>query len=94
MKAPTRADDASDERGGGSDESALETILSDVAKHYKALLFAAGSLAVAYWSAFVQPEMSPKGYIPLMVTFALVAVGYIYVAEHSTLRLGTTRAGE
>ncbi|MFC6824550.1 hypothetical protein [Halopelagius fulvigenes] len=93
MNAPTRADDAADDgRGGGSEESSLENAVSDVSSHYKAVLFAAGSFAVAYWSAFVRPEMSPKWYVPIMVTFALGALGYVYLAEHSTLRLGTTRA--
>lgn len=92
MNAPTRADDAADDgRGGGSEESGLGTVVSDVSSHYQAVLFAAGSAAVAYWSAFVRPEMSPKWYVPIMVTFALGALGYVYVAEHSMLQFGTTR---
>jgi hypothetical protein len=93
MNVPTRADDAREERADdGSEESALENVASDVAAHWQAALFAAGSLAVAYWAAFVQPELSPKGYVPIMVAYALGAIGYVYVTEHAGVRIGSARS--
>lgn len=93
MTLPTRADDSAEERADdGSEESTIKNVASDVSDHWRAMLFAAGSLAIAYWAAFLNQQMSPKWYVPIMVTFALGAVGYVYLAEHSTIRLGTSGA--
>lgn len=92
MNEPTRTEDSEKQRiDDGSEESTLENAASDVLGHWQATLFAAGSLAIAYWAAFLQPQLSPKWYVPIMVTFALGALGYVYLAEHSTIRFGSSK---
>ncbi|WP_089882094.1 hypothetical protein [Halogeometricum limi] len=80
-------EDAADD--GQSDESFVKRVATDVARHWQAATFALGSLAVAYWAAFVNPAMSPRWYVPILLIYATLAVGYIYLTEESSLSFGS-----
>jgi hypothetical protein len=80
---PGRSVDATD-----SSDSVLETA-TDWARHWKAWSLLAFSLAVVGWAAFLQPEASPKGYVPIFLGFAAIAVGYVYLDEESQIRLSS-----
>jgi hypothetical protein len=93
MSAPTEGDESTEEEQvdhDSSGESRLERAVTDLASHWQAMLFAAGCLAVAGWAAFLNQEMSPKWYVPLLTTYAVAAVGYVYLAERSSLSFGST----
>ncbi|ELZ35305.1 hypothetical protein C474_00105 [Halogeometricum pallidum JCM 14848] len=78
-------EETADDGNSESDESHLRTAARDVARHWQAAAFAVGSLAVAYWAAFLQPSVSPKWYVPIMLGYAALAVGYILVTEEFSL---------
>ncbi len=80
---PGRSADTTD-----SSDSVLETA-TDWAQHWKSMGLIAFSLAVVGWAAFLQPETSPKGYIPIFLGFAAIAVGYVYLDEESQIRLSS-----
>jgi hypothetical protein len=88
MSVPTGSDasaatEASTENQ--SDESVVETA-RQWASHWQAWAIAAVSLGVVGWSVS-QPQASPKGYIPIFLGFAALAVGFVYLDEESGLRL-------
>jgi hypothetical protein len=66
--------------------SVLDTV-TDWGRHWQAWGIAALSLAVVGWAAFLQPQTSPKGYIPIFLGFAALAVGYVYLDEETQIRL-------
>jgi hypothetical protein len=66
----------------------LETVV-DWARHWRAWSLAALSLAVVGWAAFLQPETSPPGYVPIFVGFALLAVGYVYLQEETQIHVAS-----
>ncbi|MDS0294530.1 hypothetical protein [Halogeometricum luteum] len=86
---PSSRSDSDSDSDSDAGESYLRTAAGDVARHWQAAAFAVGSLAVAYWAAFLQPSASPKWYVPIMLGYAALAVGYIFVAEESSLNLGS-----
>jgi hypothetical protein len=89
MDAPSRTDDSGrDEPTDESAESTLHHAVSLLVSHWQATLFAAASLGVAYWAEFYNDPMSPKWYVPIMLTFALGALGYIYLTAYSSMRIG------
>jgi hypothetical protein len=63
--------------------------VADWARHWKAWSIVGFSLLVAGWAAFVQPQASPKGYIPIFVAFALMAAGYVYLDEETQVRFAS-----
>jgi uncharacterized membrane protein HdeD (DUF308 family) len=75
----------------GSDAS------TDWLRHWRALAVAAVSLAVVGGAAFLQPQTSPNGYVPVFLGFAALAVGCVYLAEETRIRFASsepvTRAG-
>ncbi|AUV82622.1 hypothetical protein C2R22_14050 [Salinigranum rubrum] len=95
--AATEESDSTD--GGGSDlhstghdrssDSVVERVL-DWARHWQAWGVALFSLLVVGWAAFLQPEASPKGYIPIFVGFAALAVGYVYLDEESQIQFASS----
>jgi hypothetical protein len=63
MSTPTEGDASTEEEQvdhDSSGESSLKRTVTDVARRWQALLFAAGCLAVADWAAFLNQETSPK----------------------------------
>ncbi|SFR57348.1 hypothetical protein SAMN04487947_2417 [Halogeometricum rufum] len=97
MTGDTRVDASATEAtadDGQSDESRVKSAVRDVARHWQAAAFGLGSLAVAYWAAFVNPAMSPKWYVPIMLVYLGIAVGYIYVVEETKLSFGTSAGTE
>lgn len=73
--------------GEAETASTSKNVLDAARDHPWSLVVAAGALLVAFWSAFLQPALSPNGYIPLMVFYALLALGFVYVDEFSKIRL-------
>jgi hypothetical protein len=73
---------------GDSSDSVTERV-TDWARHWQAWSVALFSLLVVGWAAFLQPEASPKGYIPIFAGFAVLAVGYVYMDEESQIRLAS-----
>jgi hypothetical protein len=74
----------------GSDSSrSPRDAIADWARHWKAWSIVGFSLLVAGWAAFVQPQASPKGYIPIFVAFALIAAGYVYLDEETQVRFAS-----
>ncbi|WP_380681784.1 hypothetical protein [Salinigranum sp. GCM10025319] len=67
----------------------LSDIATDWARHWKAWTVAGFSLLVVGWAAFVQPQASPKGYIPIFAALALMAAGYVYLNEETTVRFAS-----
>jgi hypothetical protein len=82
------ADLHSTDRADPSD-SVVERVI-DWARHWQAWGVALFSLAVVGWAAFLQPETSPKGYIPIFVGFAALAVGYVYLDEESQIHFASS----
>jgi hypothetical protein len=62
----------------------------DWASHWQAWGIALFSLSVVGWAVFLQPEASPKGYIPIFAAFAALAVGYVYLEEESQIHFAST----
>ncbi|WP_416840666.1 hypothetical protein [Haloferax sp. DFSO52] len=62
-------------------------VLDAVRSHPWALSIAVGSLLVAFWAAVIQPRASPNGYVPIMVFYTILAVGFVYVDEFKSIRL-------
>jgi hypothetical protein len=73
---------------GDSSDSVTERV-TDWARHWQAWGVALFSLLVVGWAALLQPEASPKGYIPIFAGFAALAVGYVYMDEESQIRLAS-----
>jgi hypothetical protein len=84
--ASTAAEESNDQQ---PDESAVETV-RQWASHWRAWAVAALSLAVVAWAAFLQPQASPKGYIPIFLGFAALAVGFVYLDEETQIEFASS----
>jgi hypothetical protein len=87
---PTDGGDSALTRNRGASSDDLLDRVVDWARHWKAWSLAALSLAVVGWAAFLQPQASPKGYIPIFAGFALLAVGFVYLQEETQIHVVST----
>ncbi|WP_136601716.1 hypothetical protein [Salinigranum halophilum] len=78
-----------EDRGVGDSSGSIRERVTDWARHWQAWSVAGFSLLVVGWAAFLQPQTSPKGYIPIFLGFAALAVGYVYLDEESQVRLAS-----
>lgn len=64
--------------------------VTEWARHWQAWGIALVSLLVVGWAAFLQPETSPKGYIPIFLGVAALAVGYVYLDEETQIHFASS----
>jgi hypothetical protein len=92
ITAPAETDDdpdLDDSLGATDTSDSLVEAATDWIRHWRAWGIATLSLAIVWW-ATLQPQRSPKGYIPIFVGFALMAMGYVYLSEETQVKFAST----